>query len=206
MTVPDGLFKILGADRVPCYGGVGRWPVPGVWREVEGPIVPCRSGLHLCRARHLLLWAQAGATVWRAEVDGDVLEGDSKVVASRARLVEPVGVLTARVLRLTAADMAESVAHLHDHNPACMEAIRVGRLHAHGLASDAMMEAAGAAAWSAAQAVPGAAARGDAARAAARAAAWAAVPWDAAWDAARYVAQDASGAVLLNNLTRYGGA
>ena len=201
MTVPDGLFKILGADRVPCHGGVGRWPVPGVWREVEGPIVPCRNGLHLCRARHLLLWAREGATVWRVEADGDVLDGSSKVVASRARLVEPVGVLTARVLRLTAADIAESVAHLHDHNPACMEAIRVGRLRAHGLASDAMMEAARDAAWADAWA---------AASAAASVAAWAAdlatVPWHTAWDAARYVAQDANGALLLDNLTRYGGA
>lgn len=201
MTVPDGLFKILGADRVPCHGGVGRWPVPGVWREVKGHIVPCRNGLHLCRARSLLLWAQAGATVWRAEVDGDVLESYSKVVASRARLIEPVGVLTPRVLRLTAADMAERVAHLHDHDPACMEAIRVGRLHAHGLASDAMMESA----WSAAQ---------DAAwatvRAAARVAAWAAdlatVPWHTTWDAARYVVQDANGSLLLDNIARYGGA
>ena len=205
MTGPDGLFKVLGQDRMPCHGGVGRWPVPGVWREVEGPIVPCRSGLHLCRARHLLLWAQAGATVWRVEVDGDVLDGSSKVVASRARLVELVGVLTARVLRLTAADMAESVAHLHDHNPACMEAIRVGRLHAHGLASDAMMEAARdtawAVAWAAARDVPGAAAW-----AAAWAAKLAAVPLDTAWGAARYVAQDANGALLLDNLTRYGGA
>lgn len=201
MTVPDGLFKILGADRVPCHGGVGRWPEPGVWREVEGAIVPCRNGLHLCRARSLLLWARAGATVWRVEVDGDVLESYGKVVASRARLVELVGVLTPRVLRLTAADIAESVAHLHDHDPACMEAIRVARLHANGLASSAMMEAAGAAAWSAARAVPGAAARG----AAARAAAWVA-DLDAAWGAARYVVQDASGALLLDNLTRYGGA
>lgn len=203
MTVPDGLFKILGADRVPCHGGVGRWPEPGVWREVGGTIVECYNGLHLCRARSLMLWAQAGATVWRAEVDGDVLEGYGKVVASRARLVELVGVLTPRVLRLTAADMAESVAHLHDHDPACMEAIRVARLHAHGLASSTMMEAAGAAArsaaWSAARAVPGAAARVVVAN-------LATVPWDIAWEAARYVVQDANGALLLDNLTRYGGA
>ena len=201
MTVPDGLFKILGADRVPCHGGVGRWPEPGVWREVEGAIVPCRNGLHLCRARSLLLWAQAGATVWRAEVDGDVLEGYGKAVASRARLVEMVGVLTPRVLRLTAADMAESVAHLHDHDPACMEAIRIARMYAHGLASDAMMEAARDAALAAAWA-----AWSTDAAVAAWAADLATVPWPTSWDAAQYVARYASGALLLDNLTRYGGA
>ena len=65
-----------------------------------------------------------------------------------------------RLLRQFAADCAEHVAHLHGHHPACMTAIRVARLHARGLASDAELSAARAAA-------------GDAARSAAGDAAWA---------------------------------
>jgi len=213
----EPLFKVLGPDREAIHGGTGVWPEPGEWLSVDGPVEPCARGLHLCRARDLAEWVREGAWVWRAETSGVLVDAGDKVVVARARLVGPVGVLSARVLRLFAADCAESVAHLHGHHPACMEAIRVARLYAHGLTTDERRVAAGDAAWVAARAVAG-----TAARAAARAADWAAagdaagdaawdvagaVTWasagaagDAAWDAARA----AQGANLLALTARYG--
>jgi hypothetical protein len=183
----------------------------------------CRNGLHLCRTRDLPYWVLEGAVIWRVEVNDRFTRVDEtdKVVVREARLTEPVGVLTARVLRLFAADCAESVAHLHGRDPRCMEAIRVARLFAHGLTTHAHMKAAGfaagaaagfaagAAAWDAAWAARDAAgssaryAAGDAARYAAGSSAR-----YAAGDAARYAAMDAAGDAQGENLlaltARYG--
>ena len=200
MTRP--LWKILGPAREAIHGGTGVWPEPGGWLSVEGPIQPCVRGLHLCRQQDLLRWVRVGAVVWTVEATGPVVDDDCKVVVGRARLVEPVGRITERVLRLTAAGIAESVAHLHGHDPWCMRAIRVARLYAHGLATAGEAEAARSAAWDAAQEAARDAARAaaeegsrEAARESARKAAWAAVDaaargsarkaaWNAAWDAA----------------------
>ena len=203
MPATGPYFKILGANRDAIHGGTGVWPEPGEWLSVDGPVEPCARGLHLCRTRDLTGWVREGAWVWRAETSGVLVDAGDKVVVARARLVEPVGVLSARVLRLFAADCAESVAHLHGHHPACMEAIRVARLFAHGLTTDAHRAAARAAARDAARDFARDAARDAvwaAAWAAARAASWAA-SWAAAWDAAR----DAQGANLLALTARYGG-
>ena len=185
-AVTRPLWKILGPARDAILGGTGVWPEPGEWLEVKGTIWPCVRGLHLCRQQDLIRWVRVGAVVWTVEATSPVVDDDCKVVVGRARLVEPVGSITERVLRLTAADIAESVAHLHGHDPACMGAIRVARLHAHGLATAGEAEAARSAAWDAARS----AAR-EAAQKAARAAGWSAARWDtqkaawtAAWDAA----------------------
>lgn len=195
------LWKILGPAREAILGGTGVWPEPGEWLEVEGPIRPCVRGLHLCRQQDLIRWAMVGAVVWTVETTGPIVDDDDddcKVVVGRARLVEPVGRITERVLRLTAADIAESVAHLHGHDPACMGAIRVARLCAHGLATAGEAEAARSAAWGKRDAVAqeaawAAAEEGsrEAARESARKAAWAA-GWSAARGSARKAAQKAA--------------
>ena len=200
----EAFYKVLGPGREAIHGGTGVWPVPGEWLRVRGDLIPCRNGLHVCRARDLLVWFQEGAWVWRVEVDDRFkrVAQDDKVVVRRARLTEPVGVLTPRVLRLFAASCAESVAHLHGHHPACMDAIRVTRLFAHGLASDAQRAAARVAAWAAAGSAAGDAAWSaawSAAGAAAGSAAWAAAgaaAWAAAWAT--------HGGLLIDTLTRYG--
>ena len=220
------LWKILGPAREAIHGGAVVWPEPGEWLEVDGPIRPCRHGLHLCRQQDLIRWARVGAVVWTVETTGPVVDDDCKVVVGRARLVEPVGRITERVLRLTAADIAESVAHLHGRDPGCMGAIRVARLCAHGLATAGEAEAAQSAAGEAARAAAeegsreaawaavdaaawgGARAAADAAAwGAARAAKWSAARWDAR-DAAQKAARDAAwvghGGILLNNLIRWG--
>jgi hypothetical protein len=66
------------------------WPLPdgrpGAW--VEAPIVTCHSGVHACRVGHLPLWL--GRELYEIELDGEIAEEHTKVVASRGRLVRRI--------------------------------------------------------------------------------------------------------------------
>jgi len=59
---------------------------PGAW--VEAPVVACRSGIHACRVRDLPLWA--GKALFEVELGGEVVEEDTKVAATRGRLVRRI--------------------------------------------------------------------------------------------------------------------
>ena len=82
-------YKFLGPDGRSVFSAF-RWPlpsdVPGVW--VEAPVDPCRSGIHACRRGDLPLWL--GRAMYEIELDGAIVEQDTKVVASRARLLHRV--------------------------------------------------------------------------------------------------------------------
>jgi hypothetical protein len=82
-------YKFLRSDGTSVFTGY-RWELPnggpGAW--VEAPIEPCRSGIHGLRLRDLPLWT--GKTLWEIELDGEVAEQRSKVVASRGRLVRRI--------------------------------------------------------------------------------------------------------------------
>jgi hypothetical protein len=188
----ERLFKVLGKGRMPCHGGDGKWPRRGVWRKVDGPLVLCEHGLHLCRENDLVLWL--GPEIWEAEYDGERIDAEDKIVVSKARLVRKVDTWNERTARLFACDCAERVLPIYekkypdDKRP--REAIAVSRRYADGKATKEELAAARDAAWDAARAAAGAAA-GDAARAAAWAAAWDAAR-DAAWAAARAAAWDAA--------------
>ena len=66
------------------------WPLPngrpGAW--VDARIDPCRSGIHACRPSDLPLWV--GRTLYEVELDGEIVEQPTKVVASRGRLLRRV--------------------------------------------------------------------------------------------------------------------
>ena len=82
-------YKFLRADGKGVFTGF-RWPLPdegpGAW--VEAVTDPCRSGIHACRTCDLPLWL--GRTLYAIELDGDILEQPSKLVASRGRLVRRI--------------------------------------------------------------------------------------------------------------------
>jgi hypothetical protein len=97
-TVPKegrpALYKIVGLEGEPRNGGRGNWPLPhgqqpGEWREVEGTLQPCANGLHLTDADHITAWVMDGpiCVVYRAEVDGELLDAGDKYVARRVRLL-----------------------------------------------------------------------------------------------------------------------
>ncbi len=170
----DSYFKVLDKNGTGQYTDF-RWPLPngamGEWVEVEGELVVCQNGLHLCRSTDLVYWL--GPQIFIAESSGEILESDNKTVHRRARLVRRLDTWNEHAARLFAADCAERVLHIfeqrrpNDTRP--REAINAARAFARGeidnAARAAARAAAGAAAWAAA---------GDAAGDAARAAAWAA--------------------------------
>jgi hypothetical protein len=82
-------YKFLRANGASPFTGF-RWDLPnggpGPW--VEAQVEPCRSGIHGLRLSDLPLWA--GKTLWEIELDGEVREERSKVVASRGRLLRRI--------------------------------------------------------------------------------------------------------------------
>jgi hypothetical protein len=79
-------FKFLerGA-KGPLTGFV--W-TPNVWIQASGPLAPCANGAHLLRPRDLSHWLHQ--ELWRAELDGEWLEGPDCVLAQRARITERI--------------------------------------------------------------------------------------------------------------------
>lgn len=80
------LFKFLqrGA-KGPLTGFI--WE-PNVWVDTQGPLASCRSGAHVLRPQDLAHWMHE--ELWRAEIDGEWIEGGDCVVARRARLTERI--------------------------------------------------------------------------------------------------------------------
>jgi len=83
-------YKFLRDDGTGVFTRFA-WPLPGggapgAW--VEAPIAACHSGIHACRVRDLPLWL--GRELYEAELDGEILEEPTKVVASRGRLLRRV--------------------------------------------------------------------------------------------------------------------
>ena len=82
-------YKFLRADGSSVFTGF-RWPLPngepGSW--VDAPVDPCRSGIHACRIADLPFWV--GRVLYEVELEGELLDQPTKVVASRARLLRRV--------------------------------------------------------------------------------------------------------------------
>jgi hypothetical protein len=82
-------YKFLRPDGTSVFTRF-RWPLPdggpGGW--VEAGVDPCRSGIHACRLADLPLWA--GRTLYEIELDGEVLEEATKIVAPRGRLLRRI--------------------------------------------------------------------------------------------------------------------
>jgi hypothetical protein len=78
-------YKFLRRDGSSAFAEF-RWPLPdggpGAW--VEAAVVPCRSGIHACRLADLPFWAND--ILYEIELDGEIVEESTKVVASHARL------------------------------------------------------------------------------------------------------------------------
>jgi hypothetical protein len=88
-------YKFLDAEgRAPFT--LTPWTV-GEWVETADA-VPCREGVHACRAADLAYWL--APTLWEVELDGDVTETRHKVTARRGRLVGAVTEYPSAVVEL----------------------------------------------------------------------------------------------------------
>jgi len=82
-------YKFLRADGTGVFTRF-RWPLPdggpGAW--VDAAVEPCRSGIHACRRTDLPYWA--GRALYEIELEGEVVEEATKVVARRGRLLRRI--------------------------------------------------------------------------------------------------------------------
>lgn len=82
-------YKFLRRDGTSGFTGF-RWPLPdgepGPW--VDAQVDPCRSGVHACGMSELPYWV--GPALYEIELEGEVVEHRSKLVAPRGRLVQRV--------------------------------------------------------------------------------------------------------------------
>ena len=74
-------YKFLRPGRVGRFSRF-RWE-SGVWVEAEAT-ERCEAGIHACRVQDLPLWLDD--ELWEIELDGEVVEGDRKLAATRGRL------------------------------------------------------------------------------------------------------------------------
>jgi hypothetical protein len=83
-------YKFLRPDGTGVFTRFA-WPLPdggpGAW--VNAPADPCHAGIHACRVADLPYWA--GRVLYEAELDGEVIEHGTKVVAPRGRLLRRIG-------------------------------------------------------------------------------------------------------------------
>jgi hypothetical protein len=82
-------YKFLRADGTGVFTRFA-WPLPdgapGSWVETKPD--PCVSGIHACRLGDLPYWA--GRLLYAMELDGEIVEHKTKLVASRGRLLRRV--------------------------------------------------------------------------------------------------------------------
>jgi len=163
-------------------------PPDGEWLVFDGKPEMCLRGLHASKHPFDALQYAPRNTLCLVECDGEIIEGDDKLVCTRRRILARFD--AEAMLFEFARKQAMSVIHLWDAPAIVREFLETGDESKRAAARDAARDAAWDAAWAAARDAARDAARA-AARDAARDAAWAAAR-DAAWDAARAAAWDAA--------------
>lgn len=145
------MFKVLNADLTAYHGGADPAWEPGVWREVEGQLIPCENGLHLCTLTQLPEWL--GPAVWVAEAEGEGVGREDKWVVRKARITEPT-LWDEQRARLFACDCAtRALHHAGETNPRFEASVTMARRYAYGEATRGDLEAARRAADAAAKGV-----------------------------------------------------
>jgi hypothetical protein len=79
-------FKFLQRGAIGPLTGF-RWRA-GLWVEAQGPLAVCSNGAHVLRPPELAHWMHE--ELWRAEIDGERIEGGDCIVARRARLTDRI--------------------------------------------------------------------------------------------------------------------
>jgi hypothetical protein len=82
-------YKFLRRDGTSVFTRF-RWPLPddGPSAWVDAGVDPCHSGIHACRRADLPLWL--GRALYEIELDGEIREEPTKIVAPRGRLLRRI--------------------------------------------------------------------------------------------------------------------
>jgi len=84
-------YKFLRPGGSTIFSGF-RWTLPGAGEPgpwVQAPLVePCRSGIHACRVLDLPYWI--APELYEIELDGETVELEHKLVATRGRLLRRI--------------------------------------------------------------------------------------------------------------------
>lgn len=85
-------WKFLQPGAIGLFSGFA-WPtpkgdLPGSWVEVELPVVRALRGVHAVSTAWMLDWLDD--ELWEIELDGEILDEDGLLVASRGRLLRRV--------------------------------------------------------------------------------------------------------------------
>jgi hypothetical protein len=153
------LFKWLREGGSPTHADAEPWSLPkrgrpGEWRVQTGPLVPCKSGIHGCLPAHLVPWISHTLTLMEYVADkimvhGAIAEERKVVLTGRARIVRVFPEWNDQSARHFACDCADDALRLvANPDPRSVEAVRVARAFADGLATGQEL----AAAWDAARA------------------------------------------------------
>ncbi len=146
-------YKVLDKNGKSCHGGNATWSlpiknddgtwVPGDWMpEIEGELIPCTNGYHLCKDKQVLSWLREA--IYEAEYQGECIEHVDKIVVRKVRLLRKLEGWNIRTFALFAADCAEHILHIYeerypgdDRPRKAIEAARNGDKDAAAHAADA---------------------------------------------------------------------
>ena len=102
-----------------CTGSIGRfsgatWPAAGRWVEAAGALEACVRGVHAASRDALAYWFED--ELWTVELDGEILDLGTALVARRGRLVARIDGWP-RVSQEFARDCADHARTLADRTP-----------------------------------------------------------------------------------------
>ena len=132
-------YKALSTDRACFHGGIGKWEPEGVPMPIiEGELVACEKGYHVCTLEQLIAWL--APAIWEVKVKrrGMVDAGD-KIVVRQATLTRRTAWDMGRMVEF-AIDCSEHVQHLAGPEVAALNAVM--RRYVAGTATKAELDAA----------------------------------------------------------------
>jgi hypothetical protein len=80
-------YKFLAQGAIGPFSAA-KWPPAGEWLEVDGQLEVCVNGVHACSRETLAYWL--GEELWAVELDGEIIDEGTVLVAGRGRLVSRI--------------------------------------------------------------------------------------------------------------------